>query len=133
MQWRGTAYTPLRCVSAAPHRDVRAMKTQTITTRTGESLTLYQADDGRWCCPACGSAELDQPAYLEDGGASFQMCSCGFEFGFDDDPGASVQALPTVTENLERWRLGLIEKHRNSAAQFAGLRAQLEAIGVANV
>ena len=109
------------------------MKSQTITTRTGETLALHQAADGNWCCPVCGSPELDQAPYSEDGSASFEMCSCGFEFGFDDDPGASAQALRTVVENLERWRSIVVAKHRGSAQQLAKLRARLASIGVTNV
>ena len=109
------------------------MKIQIITTRSGETLALHQAADGSWCCPACGSPELGQAPYSENGAASFEMCSCGFEFGFDDDPGASAQALPSVVENLERWRSGVIAKYRSSEAKFTELRAQLASIGVTNV
>src|SRR5689334_3375418 len=100
------------------------MKTQTIATRTGEMLTLHQAADGNWCCPVCGSPELSQVPYFGEGGASFEMCSCGFEFGFDDDPGARAGALPTVIENLERWRSGVVARCRGSTEAFAELRAR---------
>lgn len=106
------------------------METQTITLRTGERLTLYQAENGRWRCPVCGSPELIQPPYSEDGDGSFAMCSCGFEFGFDDDPSACAQALPTVAANLERWRSGVIERTRRSESRYLQLRAQLASIGV---
>ena len=109
------------------------MKSQTITTRSGETLTLYQHADGRWLCPVCGSPELGQAPYLENGAASFEMCSCGFEFGFDDDPGASATALSSVVENLERWRSAVAAKHRGSAEQLAALRLRLKSIGVTNV
>ena len=109
------------------------MKSQTITTRTGESLRLHQAEDGRWYCPVCGSPELSQAPYFEDGAASFEMCSCGFEFGFDDDPGASAQALPTVVENWKRWRSKLVERTRGSESKSAELRARLACIGITDV
>jgi len=64
----------------------------------------------KFVCPCCGYPELDRPPYermglppwLDHGlppyherygFASFDCCSCcGFEFGFDDDPGASATA-----------------------------------------
>jgi len=61
------------------------------------------------------------------------MCSCDFEFGFDDDPGASSQALPTVTENLERWRSNLVKRARDSEGKYEPLLAQLAIIGVRDV
>jgi hypothetical protein len=109
------------------------MKTQDVTTRSGEQLTLHQVSSGKWCCPVCGSPELGQPPYFTGGGASFEMCSCGFEFGFDDDPGASAGAFPSVTSNLERWRASLVAKTRNSPEQWGKLQAQLKFIGVSNV
>jgi hypothetical protein len=112
---------------------VRAMRSQTITTRTGEPLTLYQAEDGSWCCPVCGSPELSQAPYFDDGSASFEMCSCGFEFGYDDDAGACAQALPTVAANLERWRSNLLQRTRGFESAYGELRAQLASIGVLDV
>ncbi len=79
------------------------------------------------------SPELDRPPYFDDGAASFDMCSCGFEFGFDDDPGASAKALPTVVANIERWRSSIVLKNRGWPEQWAKLQSQLKAIGVTNV
>jgi hypothetical protein len=122
-----------RAKTHAPDGSVRAMKSQTVQWRTGESITLFKAPDGKWCCPVCGSPELAEAPYNSDGGASFEMCSCGFEFGFDDDPGASAQALPTVAANLERWRAGVMFKNRAWSERIEALRAQLRNIGVVNV
>ena len=59
-------------------------------------------------CPCCGYPDLEMPAYENlgqppwfdhgsppychrYGAASYDVCSCcGFEYGFDDDPGASL-------------------------------------------
>lgn len=64
----------------------------------------------RYNCPCCGYLGLSQPAYSEMppapfgdlgkppyigrfGYASFGCCDCcGFEYGYDDDPGASGRA-----------------------------------------
>ena len=67
-------------------------------------------------CPVCGSDELSTPPYENWpppagvalappysstlGGASFEICpNCGFEFGYDDDAGASG-----VSRSFEQWR-----------------------------
>jgi len=37
-------------------------------------------------CLACGYADLIDPPYTEEGGASYEICpSCGFEPGYTDD------------------------------------------------
>lgn len=80
------------------------MKAHPVTLRDGSSAEMFVDQSGHWACPVCGSVELTCSPYFETGSASFEMCSCGFEFGFDDDPGASAQALPSVKENWEQHR-----------------------------
>ncbi len=63
------------------------MEAHRVTLRDGSTAILYCSESGSWACPICGSVELSQPPYYSDGSASFDMCSCGFEFGYDDDPG----------------------------------------------
>ena len=75
------------------------MKAHRVTLRDGTDATLYRSESGSWACPVCGSVELAEQPYYSDGSASFAMCSCGFEFGFDDDPGASAEADPSVAAN----------------------------------
>jgi hypothetical protein len=58
------------------------------------------------------------------------MCSCGFEFGFDDDPAASVEANPSVQANWSRWRLRFLSRFRTHPVALAEVVARLEAIGV---
>lgn len=106
------------------------MKPHRVTMPSGETLTLYQTLERTWCCPVCGSPELPDAPYLEDGGASFQMCSCGFEFGFDDDPGASAQALPSVEANFNRWRAKVLAQAQPWPEKLAALRSQLAVIGI---
>ena len=81
---------------------------------------LMQITAPKFVCPCCGYPELDCPPYehmglppwLDHGKppyherygfASFDRCSCcGFEFGFDDDPGASATAC-SFSEYLADW------------------------------
>lgn len=85
------------------------MRKVSFTVPNGEMLTLHQSADGTWCCPVCGSIELADQPYYQEGGASFEMCSvCQFEFGFDDDPLASAGAAPGIQDNWLRWRSKLL-------------------------
>jgi len=104
------------------------MQSITIKTPEKENITLYKETDGLWYCPVCGSLELKLQPRTEEGG-SFEMCSCGFEFGFDDEPAASAQAVRGVVSNWDRWRQMLILKFRHQPEELNQLRLQLAKIG----
>lgn len=71
-------------------------------------------------CPCCGYEGLDCPAYqnlgpppwprdvkppysVHFGPASYDVCACcGFEFGFDDEPGGDVTPI-TIDKYLDDW------------------------------
>ena len=93
---------------------------------------MYQAEGGLWACPVCGSVELDAQPYFGEGATSFEMCSCGFEFGFDDDPGASGEADPSVQANWSRWRARFLSGLRHRPVAFAKVIQRLRDIGVSN-
>src|SRR5215510_1167854 len=77
----------------------------------------------KFVCPCCGYSELGCPPYermglppwldhgvppyqQRYGSPSYDCCSCcGFEFGFDDDPGASATAS-SFGEYLHSWIAG---------------------------
>ena len=87
-------------------------------------------DDGSYCCPVCGSPEFDSPPYDEAGSASFQMCTCGFEFGFDDSPLASEEAIEGIQANWKRWRRKVIDKTAKKAESLVNLQSQLKNIQI---
>ena len=60
---------------------------------------------------------------------SFEMCECGFEFGFDDSPLASSEAVEGIEANWIRWRRPLIETATRSPSEFAALEQRLLRIG----
>jgi rubredoxin len=80
----------------------------------------WDAADQRWSCPACGYPDLREAPYenwpglptpdiahppyqAHFGAPSFEGCpSCGFEFGVDDDAGASGSAT-SFTEWRQAW------------------------------
>lgn len=80
--------------------------------------------DPKLVCPVCGFPGLSIPPYYGDwpglplpesavppyqdqfGPPSFEICSsCGFQFGFDDHPGASGSAT-SFLEYRRRWVAG---------------------------
>jgi hypothetical protein len=101
-----------------------------VCVASTEIFEIIQADDGRYCCPVCGAADLSIAPYADDGAASFEMCSCGFEFGFDDSPLASAEAVEGVRANWKRWRRKLIDGASHSSEALKQLEAQLQNIGV---
>jgi len=98
-------------------------------TQLGEHFLILQDDEGTYLCPVCGSAEFNEPPYDKNGSASFQMCSCGFEFGFDDSCLASKEALEGIVPNWDRWRLRVIEKNKSTKSSFQKLEQDLKNIG----
>ena len=105
------------------------MNQQHCFTHEGENFVIFQNSDGVYLCPVCGSPEFDEPPYDEHGQASFQMCSCGFEFGFDDSALASKEALEGIVSNWDRWRLKVIERNKHSKDSLMKLEANLKEIG----
>ena len=105
------------------------MKDYHCVTQLGEHLVIKRNNDGVYLCPICGSAEFNEPPYEEDGSPSFQMCSCGFEFGFDDSHLACAEAAEGVTLNWDRWRLKTIEKNKHSKSSLQRLERNLHEIG----
>lgn len=106
------------------------MQTHKVTLRDGSLATLYQAESGLWACPICGSSELSTAPYFDSGAASFEMCSCGFEFGFDDDPNASSHAVQCVQVNWQRWRTNFLARFVGRPQAMAEVSLRLRAIGV---
>ena len=106
------------------------MEAHRVTLRDGTETALYRSEIGAWACPVCGSFELAEQPYYSDGSASFAMCSCGFEFGFDDDPGASAEAAASVTANWSKWRARFLRKLQPHPQALAQVTERLRAIGV---
>jgi hypothetical protein len=105
------------------------MKTHSCHHPSGEVFVLHQAESGVYLCPVCGSESFVEPPYFDDGSASFEMCDCGFEFGFDDSPIASSEAVEGIEANWIRWRRRLIDAATRSPTEFAALEQSLLRIG----
>ena len=105
------------------------MKELHCVTQTGEHFIIHQNDEGFYLCPVCGSPEFSEPPYDENGGPSFQMCSCNFEFGFDDSSLASKEALEGIVQNWDRWRLKVINQRKDNKESLIALEHNLKQIG----
>ncbi len=105
------------------------MREHHCVTQLGEHFIILQDDKGSYLCPVCGSAEFSEPPYDKNGAASFQMCSCGFEFGFDDSCLASKEASEGIVPNWDRWRSRVIEKNMRSTSSYQKLEQNLKKIG----
>ena len=106
------------------------MKKHDCVTRLGEHVIIYEHDSDLFCCPVCGSPELNIAPYDEDGQGSFEMCSCGFEFGYDDSKLATSSASDGLEANWDRWRLGLIEEAKSSKEDLQELMNSLNNIEI---
>lgn len=76
------------------------MQTETINTWNGERVVLRISDDGFCFCPVCGEKGKDHEwrPYDQEGRPSFDICGCGFEYGFDDG------GEPPYEKSWERYR-----------------------------
>ena len=105
-------------------------------------------DGERYYCPCCGYHGLHEPAYSEMpptpfgnlgdppyigrfGWASFECCDCcGFEFGYDDDPGASGRACSFGQYRAERVSQQMVWFRSDRRPGGWSLAQQLRAAGI---
>lgn len=85
------------------------MKNESIKTPDGTEFTLILSDDGFCHCPVCGekSKNKEWRPYGKDGNPSYDICSCGYEYGVDD--GDSMPCLKCWEEYREKWLNGEID------------------------
>ena len=121
--------SPLAILNRTNYTVLQEMKTNSCYHPSGEVFVLHKADTGLWLCPVCGRESFAEPPYADDGSPSFEMCECGFEFGFDDSPLASSEAVEGIEANWIRWRKSLIEASTHSRSEFAALQQRLHRIG----
>ncbi|MBC2600634.1 hypothetical protein [Puniceicoccus vermicola] len=95
-----------------------------------ETFFIYKTAFSGYVCPVCGEAGLKERPYDDDGSPSFEMCTCGFEFGFDDSPLASKEAVNGIKENWKRWRVKVIEEAATNRESLKQLEANLRNINI---
>jgi hypothetical protein len=76
------------------------MQKTIIKAWNGERIVLTISSDGYCFCPVCGerSKDVEWRPYDNEGYPSYDICSCGFEYGFDD-PGT-----PPYDKSWESYR-----------------------------
>ncbi len=68
----------------------------------GDEAILIQLGENVYCCPVCGSTEVDLP-YSSNGSASYEICpDCGIEYGFDDE--VSNKKLVDGYTHEKKWQ-----------------------------
>ena len=106
------------------------MKIETINTWNGEKVELKISSDGFFYCPVCGekSKDAEWRPYLENGYGTFDICNCGFEFGYDDG------GEPPYEKSWERYRTkwldGKIESEVFKKLTLTQKKEQLLNIGI---
>jgi hypothetical protein len=62
------------------------MITETIKAWNGEKIVLTISADGYCYCPVCGEKSKDKQwrPYDSEGYPTYNICSCGFEYGFEE-------------------------------------------------
>ncbi|MEP0263074.1 hypothetical protein [Dokdonia sp.] len=106
------------------------MTKEIIHTWNKEKIILIISDDGYCNCPVCGVKAIykDWRPYDTEGNPSYDICSCGFEYGFDDS------GVPPYDKSWERyrdeWLLGEIENERPPRLTLLEKKEQLKNIGV---
>lgn len=110
-------------------------------------MRSYNVNALKYYCPCCGYGGMDLPAYehigpppwvdhgappyaVRYGPPSYDCCNCcGFEFGFDDEPGAGKGL--SFSEYLRSWVAdGCVWFSPDRRPAGWSLCSQLEAIGI---
>ncbi|KAA1240785.1 hypothetical protein [Aquimarina sp. RZ0] len=87
------------------------MRKEIINTWNGEKVELNISSDGYCFCPVCGIKSEDKKwrPYDENGHPSYDICSCGFEYGFDE--GGEPPYEKSWSNYREKWLNNEIEQH----------------------
>jgi hypothetical protein len=124
-RWYHAAEPSLKNFSSFP----KSVKIHSCHPPSGEIFLLHQGESGLYLCPVCGREDFAEPPYSDEGTPSFQMCDCGFEFGFDDSPLASAEAFEGIESNWTRWRRRLIDTAVRNPSELSELELRLHRIG----
>lgn len=102
------------------------MSKETITAWNGATIILTISADGYCFCPVCGakSKDKDWRPYDSQGHPSYDICSCGFEYGFDDPETDSHEA--SWERYRQKWLNGetspSFDKHLNKTKKLEQLK-----------
>lgn len=93
------------------------MKKEIINCWNGDIIELVISSKGNCFCPVCGVESIDKDwrPYDETGHPSYDVCSCGFEYGFDDS------GVPPYEVSWENYRKKWIS---NEVEDYSFLKKQ---------
>ena len=106
------------------------MGQEIINSWNGEKIVLTISDDGFCFCPVCGekARHQDWRPYDLEGHPSYDLCSCGFEYGFDDS------GVPPYGKSWERyrqrWLNGEVNHHFANRLSKSQKMEQLKNLGI---
>ena len=106
------------------------MKEFHIKTSDGDTLILYLSDDGYCYCPVCGVKSMDKDwrPYDDEGNPSYDICFCGFEYGFDD--GGDPPYYKSWESYRKKWLSGKVDGYGGKKLSLSQKLEQLKNIKV---
>ncbi|WP_282081576.1 hypothetical protein [Aquimarina algiphila] len=106
------------------------MRKEIINTWNGEKVELNISSDEYCCCPVCRRKSDDKEwrPYDKNGHPSYDICSCGFEYGFDDDGEPPYEK--SWSNYRKKWLNNEIEQHFDKKMTKSEKLVQLKNIGI---
>ncbi len=102
------------------------MRKEIIECWNGSIIELLFSANGNRLCPVCGEESLDSGwrPYDEFGYLSYEVCSCGLKYGFNDDKvppsnrleklGGTLSEFYSIRIN-KQWRIMFIWNNGNAS------------------
>ena len=105
------------------------MHKEIIHTHSGEEIYLTISPEGYCFCPVCGVMieDADWRPYYQNGLPSYDICSCGFQFGYDD---GSAPSKKSWAGYRERWLQGKVKNEKPPILSLSQKKQQLKNIGL---
>lgn len=88
-----------------------SLKKEIIQGFNGSIIELVLSSNGNCFCPVCGEESPDKEwrPYDKKGYPSYDICSCGFQYGFDDFGESSYENSWKIYR--EKWINNKIDNH----------------------
>lgn len=118
----------MKTIGYQKNKSLQVLK-EIIHTWNNEKIILTISPDGYCYCPVCGVKALskDWRPYDKEGHPSYDICSCGFEYGFDDNLGEPPHDK-AWEHYREEWLLGNIENEKPPKLTLSQKKEQLKNI-----
>jgi len=106
------------------------VKKEIIQTWNNEQVILIISDDDYCYCPVCGvkSKNKEWRPYDDRGQPSYDICSCGFQYGYNDSDEPPYEISWSIYR--KKWMNDQINETVGEKLTPAEKRKQLKNIGV---